>query len=80
MLYAETTIPRLLAVLMFATASATEPTRDFCGLFPCILPNMPQAGAITAQNRDFLSAQYPFDHIFAHRQRKAAPPGILAWK
>lgn len=33
---------------------------------------------MTAQNRDFLSAPYPFDHIFAHRQRKAAPPGILA--
>ena len=34
MFYAETTIPRLLAVLMFVTASATENTRDFCGLFP----------------------------------------------
>ena len=43
---------------------------------PCILPNMPQTGAITAQNQDFLSALHLFDHIFAHRQQKAAPQGI----
>ena len=41
---------------------------------PCMLPNMPQTGAITAQNRGSLFAPHSFDRIFAHRPRKAAPP------
>ena len=44
--------------------------------FPCILPNIPQTGVFTAQIYAFLFAPYPFDHIFAHRQRKTAPPEI----
>ena len=42
--------------------------------FLCILPNIPQTGVFATQIQVFLFATHPFDHIFAHRQRKTAPP------
>lgn len=57
---------------LFDSASATERTRDFCGLFPLHIAKYAANRCIYSTNLIIPFCAHPFDHIFAHRQRK--PP------
>ena len=64
------------SVTTFDSASATERTRDFCGLFPLHIAKYAANRCIYSTNLIIPFCAHPFDHIFAHRQRKPPRRGL----